>query len=84
MIIGVLKESLPETRVSILPEHVTLLNKWNVEVLLEEGAGSTAYVSDAQYSQSGARIGSRNEVGSTADILLGINPMDLLSCNAFR
>jgi len=76
MIIGVLKESLPETRVSILPEHVILLNKWKVGVLLEEGAGEHAYVSDGQYTAAGARVVSRNEVDSHADILLGINPMD--------
>jgi hypothetical protein len=30
MIIGVLKEPSPETRVSLLPEHVTILQKWKV------------------------------------------------------
>ena len=35
MIIGVLKELSPETRVSILPEHVVMLKKWNVTVLVE-------------------------------------------------
>ncbi len=35
MIIGVLKEPLPETRVSILPEHIALLKKLNVDVLIE-------------------------------------------------
>lgn len=76
MIIGVLKESLPETRVSILPEHVTLLKKWNVAVILESGAGENAYVSNEQYADAGARVVPRNEVTSSADIILGINPID--------
>jgi NAD(P) transhydrogenase subunit alpha len=76
MIIGVLKESLPETRVSILPEHVILLHKWNVAVFLEEGAGVHAYVSNEQYALAGAQVAPRKEVGSNADLILGINPMD--------
>ena len=35
MTIGVLKESLPETRVSLLPEHIATLKKWNVDVCVE-------------------------------------------------
>ena len=38
MTIGVLKEPSPETRVSLLPEHIATLKKWNVDVLAETGA----------------------------------------------
>ena len=46
MIIGVLKEPSPETRVSLLPEHVAILKKWNVEVFVESNAGVTAFAND--------------------------------------
>ena len=43
MKIGVLKEPLPETRVSLLPEHVSILQKWNVDILVESNAGENAF-----------------------------------------
>jgi NAD(P) transhydrogenase subunit alpha len=62
MIIGVLKEPFPETRVSLLPEHITILKKWNVDVLVESNAGTTAFANDEKYTEAGATIKSRNEV----------------------
>ena len=73
MIIGVLKESSPETRVSLLPEHVLLLKKWNVEACIEKDAGATAFAADNKYTEAGARVMSRDEVLKTADIILSIN-----------
>ncbi|MEO6252213.1 MAG: Re/Si-specific NAD(P)(+) transhydrogenase subunit alpha [Ferruginibacter sp.] len=73
MIIGVLKEPSPETRVSLLPEHITILKKWNVEVCVETTAGITAFASDEKYAEAGATIRSRNEVLQGSDIILGIN-----------
>ena len=72
MIIGVLKESSPETRVSLLPEHVLLLKKWNVEACVEKDAGVTAFAADDTYTEAGARVASREEVLKTADIILSI------------
>ncbi|MEO7308045.1 MAG: Re/Si-specific NAD(P)(+) transhydrogenase subunit alpha [Ferruginibacter sp.] len=76
MIIGVLKEPSPETRVSLLPEHITILKKWNVEVCIETTAGITAFVSDEKYAEAGATIRSRNEVLQRSDIILGIHAPD--------
>ena len=59
MIIGVLKESSPETRVSLLPEHVLLLKKWNVEACVEKDAGVTAFAADDTYVEAGAGVTSR-------------------------
>ena len=53
MIIGVLKESVPETRVSVLPEHLAILQKWNVDVLVETNAGENAYASSQKYEEAG-------------------------------
>ena len=49
MIIGVLKELSPETRVSLLPEHIVILTKWNVSAVIEAGAGINAFAPDEKY-----------------------------------
>jgi NAD(P) transhydrogenase subunit alpha len=73
MTIGVLKEQHPETRVSLLPEHVVILKKWNVNVCIESDAGLTAFANDDKYTEAGATIKSRAEVLKTCDIVLSIN-----------
>src|SRR5665647_27896 len=73
MIIGVLKESVPETRVSVLPEHLAILQKWNVEVLVETNAGENAFASNQKYTEGGAKVVSREEVLKNSDIILSIN-----------
>ena len=73
MIIGVLKEPLPETRVSILPEHVAILKKMNADVLIENNAGENAFAADEKYVESGARIGSRDQVLKQSDVILSIH-----------
>jgi NAD(P) transhydrogenase subunit alpha len=73
MIIGILKEPSPETRVSLLPEHITILKKWNVEVCVETSAGVTAFANDEKYTEAGAIIKSRNEVLQNSDFILTIN-----------
>jgi NAD(P) transhydrogenase subunit alpha len=75
MIIGVLKEPSPETRVSLLPEHITILIKWNVEVLVETNAGATAFANDDKYLDAGASIKSRNEVLQNSEFVLSINAL---------
>ncbi len=74
MTIGILKEPSPETRVSLLPEHLATLKKWNVEVYIESNAGVTAYANDEKYTDSGAVVKSRDEVLQNSDIILSINP----------
>jgi NAD(P) transhydrogenase subunit alpha len=75
MIIGVLKEPSPETRVSLLPEHVAILKKMNVEVLVETGAGANAFAADTKYTEAGAKLGSRQQVLEQAAVALSINPL---------
>jgi len=72
MIIGVLKEQAPETRVSLVPEVVAALVKMNVTVWIEQGAGATAFYSDQSYTDAGAVIKSAADVRSTADMVLTI------------
>jgi NAD(P) transhydrogenase subunit alpha len=73
MIIGVLKEPTPETRVSLLPEHLTLLTKWKVETYIESTAGVTAFANDDKYKEAGATVTSRAEVLKNSDIILSFN-----------
>jgi len=73
MIIGVLTEPTPETRVSLLPEHIILLKKWKVDVLIESGAGLTAFAEDEKYVEAGAKICSREEIEKLASVILSIN-----------
>jgi len=73
MIIGILKEPSPETRVSLLPEHIAILKKWNVEVWVETDAGKHAFANDDKYVDAGATVRSRNEVLQNSDIILSIN-----------
>ncbi len=75
MIIGVLKETSPETRVSLLPEHIATLKKWNCQAIIESGAGNSAFATDEKYTEAGATVHSRNDVLQQADILLSINPL---------
>jgi NAD(P) transhydrogenase subunit alpha len=76
MIIGVLKEPSPETRVSILPEHLATLKKWNVDVIVEKSAGSAAFAPDEKYEEAGAKLVTRQEALLNSDLLLSINAFD--------
>jgi NAD(P) transhydrogenase subunit alpha len=73
MTIGVLKEPSPETRVSLLPEHVAIFQKLNVNVLIELDAGEKAFAADQKYVETGSKIVSREEVFKNSDIILSIN-----------
>ncbi|HEV8080902.1 MAG TPA: NAD(P)(+) transhydrogenase (Re/Si-specific) subunit alpha, partial [Chitinophagaceae bacterium] len=73
MIIGVLKEPLPETRISLLPEHLATLKNWNVDIVVETDAGITAFATDEKYIDAGARVVTREEVLQTSDVILAIN-----------
>lgn len=74
MIIGVLKESVPETRVSLLAESVAVLVKKGITVWVENGAGVNAFCSDEDYIKAGATIHTGTEIASGANIILSINP----------
>ena len=73
MTIGVLKEPIPETRVSILPEHLAILKKFNVDVLIETDAGESAFASDKKYIEAGAEIVSRIDAIKNSNVILSIN-----------
>ena len=82
MIIGVLKEQSPETRVSLVPEVVTALVKMNVTVWIEQGAGGTSFYSDQSYISAGAEVKDAQQVRSSADILLTITAANVGAAKA--
>ena len=59
MIIGVLHEPSPETRVSLLPEHVDALCKAGHKVVVQNEAGLKAFAFDDAYKKAGARMGEK-------------------------
>jgi NAD(P) transhydrogenase subunit alpha len=73
MIVGILKEPQPETRVSLLPEAVSQLIKKGIQVYVENGAGVNAAASDEAYESAGARLSSAEEIIHSADVILSIN-----------
>jgi H+-translocating NAD(P) transhydrogenase subunit alpha len=80
MIIGVLKEQAPETRVSLVPEIVAALVKMKVSVWVEPGAGDTAFHNDKAYTDAGAELKDNSTISSTADLILAIQS-DSLKAN---
>ena len=74
MTIGILKEIAGENRVAMLPESVATLVKMNVTMLVETGAGLTAFASDTEYEQVGASIKTKANVIAGADLLIKIQP----------
>jgi len=77
MIIGVLKEQAPETRVSMVPEVAKALEKMSVKVWIEYGAGSSAFFNDEDYVAAGAALKSREDILSQSDLILCIQSKNL-------
>lgn len=77
MIVGVLKEPSPETRVSLLPDAVATLVKKGIAVRVEAGAGLRAAAEDAAYEKAGATLHQRAKVLADADLLLSIHSPEL-------
>lgn len=75
MIIGILKEAAPETRVAMLDDGVADLIKLKANVIVERGAGLSAHTSDEAYQNAGASLASRAEVLAKSDVLISIAPI---------
>lgn len=74
MTIGILAEPAPETRVSIVPETIASLKKADTTILVERGAGASAFYLDAAYEAAGATLTDRATVLQKAEVLLAIHP----------
>ena len=75
MILGILKETNNDKRVSLLPEQAAVLVAKQVNVVVETGAGNAAYAADATYTEKNVSVKDRATVLSTADLVLSINPL---------
>ena len=77
MKIAVLKELADgERRVAATPETVKKFIALGAAMAVETGAGEQASISDAQFAEMGASIGSRAETLAGADIILGVQGPD--------
>ncbi|WP_205651102.1 NAD(P) transhydrogenase subunit alpha [Tsuneonella mangrovi] len=77
MRIAVLKETAPgETRVAMTPETAKKFISLGATVAVEHGAGATASITDAAYSDAGAEVGAAAAVVKDADIVLGVQAPD--------
>ena len=73
MRVGVVKETFPgERRVAITPAVVPALNKADLELVIESGAGAAAGFPDSAYQAKRARVVAREEVLDSADVLLQV------------
>lgn len=77
MIVGVLKELAPETRVSLIAEGAAQLIKKGIQVWVESGAGMSAFCSDDDYRAAGADVKSAEEISLHADVVLSIHAPSL-------
>jgi NAD(P) transhydrogenase subunit alpha len=73
MTIGLLREPVQETRVTLLSDAVATLTAKGITVLVEQGAGEKAFCTDADYEKAGAQIKSRGELIASSELLLSIH-----------
>jgi NAD(P) transhydrogenase subunit alpha len=73
MKIGVARETAPgERRVALVPEVLGKLKAAGLDILVEQGAGGGAAITDAAYVDAGATIVSTDELYAGADAILRV------------
>jgi NAD(P) transhydrogenase subunit alpha len=82
--IAVLKEGGAETRVAAIPETVKKFTGLGAAVAVEQGAGTGASISDAEFESAGATTGSRADILKDADIILCVSGPDPASLQDAR
>lgn len=74
MTIGVPKETAAgERRVALVPDVVARLKRDGIDVVIEAGAGASAFHTDAEYEEKGARIVDR-ATALQADVVTKVHP----------
>ena len=75
--IAVIEESaFGETRVAATPETVRKLTALGAQLVVEQGAGAGASISDSAYTEAGALIAPRGAAVQDADIVLSVRGPD--------
>ncbi|MER5436442.1 NAD(P) transhydrogenase subunit alpha [Streptomyces sp. NPDC002588] len=83
--VGAVRERAPgERRVALVPEAVTLLRRAGLDVLVETGAGSGAWFTDADYTAAGATVVPPDELYARADAVLCVAAPDPETAEALR
>lgn len=73
MIIGVIKDIFPgENRIALTPQGAARLVKKGAQITIEDGLGKDLHYSNEDYTKSGARIASRDEILKTSDMILRV------------
>ncbi len=67
-------KELNDKRAAATPATVEALKKLNADVLIEQGAGLGAGISDEEFRQSGASIGTRMEGMQNSLVICAVNP----------
>jgi len=76
MTLGILKEADGEQRVSVTPDSLSALTKMGFDkIIVERGAGATAFFDDASYEAQGAQIADTDSVLKSANVLARIHPL---------
>lgn len=75
MVIGILKEQPPETRVALIPDAIREILQHKVQVFIEQGAGTGAFYRDEDYKAAGATPASRKEVLEHADCMVTLSSL---------
>lgn len=76
MTLGILKETDGEQRVAVTPDSVAALLKLGIEkILVERGAGDSAFFNDASYEAQGAQVADTDTVLKQSQILVSIHPL---------
>ena len=84
MKIAVLKEGGAETRVAAIPETVKKFIALGASVAVEQGAGLSASIADAEFEAAGAITGTRAAVLADADIILTVTGPDAASLSGAK
>ena len=80
MRIGIVKESLGEARVAIVPGSMKKLKKAGFEVLVEAGSGILSNYLDEEYTAAGAEVSTREQALS-CPVIISIGLPDVSSLN---
>jgi len=70
---AVVRETAPgERRVALVPDAVAKLRPAGIDVLVERGAGESAWFTDSAYAQAGATIVGTAELFAAAEVILTV------------
>jgi H+-translocating NAD(P) transhydrogenase subunit alpha len=85
MKVAVVRETAPgERRVALVPEAVAKLRAAGFEILMESGAGDSAWLTDDSFAEAGASIAGRSEALSNADAVLLVGRPDEATISALH